>query len=476
MDIENIYTPVILVDYHGVIIEHNNICLEKFGWTILKGKSVLTLIESKYHAIHRKLFDGKPKKKHFRINITVNVLSEDLSHNMWTLNIVSYANKGWFLTFLPFSDVVHYLETERKNQNKIQSFIDHEIKQKFSGVSLIIEDKLRKSEQYDENIVIPKKELTEIFNLSRRGIDLCYNAILQRQLYGNEYTLKPSERSINDLVNSFTVNTILKNNIEIGENEEIYIRLDWNLLNHIMDNAIINAKSYGSSISCKIAISQDELRITVINDVHNEFRDFKNNGLGANIIERCVDLLGGYRDLTFENKTARFLFTMRLEPGNIRISTVNSPSNKSPLKKNLLKDKTILVLDDELIMRKTSRKFIEGHLMAKPIILGEKSEHCRDIMYYISLNNPDLLILDENLTYFDKNYKGTQIAKMLRQKNINIPIVIRSANDDIDTKENARANGCCGFMSKSLNIEQMMFELNVIYDRFIHHQVNKSLP
>lgn len=473
--INNLFTPVIIVNYNGIIIKHNNICLESFGWDALENKSILTLMEPKYHNIHKKLFDGNPKNKDFRINITVNVVSQELSNTLWTLNIVSYKDVGWFLTFLPFSDVVNYLQVKRKNQDKVQSFIDHEIKQKFSGVSLIIEDKIKKHKSNNTNtntddVVIKYNELNEIYNLCRRGIELCYNAILQRQLYNNEYTIKPTKRSITDLVNSFTVNTVLKNNIQLNDNEQLYISLDWNILNHIMDNAIINAKSYGNSISCQILISNKELRITVINDIHNEFRDIKNTGLGSDIIDKCVDILSGYKNITFIEKTAHFLLTIPLNPDNIIIIPILESPNSSPGNQNFLKEKTILVLDDELIMRKTSKRFIEDHMKAKSVILGEKSEHCSNIIEYIDKFKPDILILDENLTYFDKNFKGTQIANNLRHKNINIPIVIRSANDDIDSKENARVNGCCGFMSKSLNIEQMISELNSIYSNFIRHE------
>ena len=454
--------PVLVIDKFGIIKFCNEKALECFEWKELENKSCLCLIEDKFKEKHRKLFGNIEDNNYYSINIQVNVLSEYGDSNLWNMNILPYEEK-WVLFFSEISYLQQKLDKNLKLNNFIQSYLDHELKQKFAGISLSIENILEKNKDNTE-IIIKKEDLNELLFLSNRGKELCFNSILQRQIFNDTYEISKTYFPIIKLYNNLEIETEFKsNNPEILKNlNNILLNADWNLIHHIVDNTIVNAKTHGYDINIIWEINENNIKYNITNKILNVKKYEKSNGIGKEIIEKCIKLLEGTYSFEINNNIASFEFII---PNNNEIKFNIVEKKLSPI--NLIKNNIkIFVLDDENIMRKTSYHFIKNTLNCIPYIFGEKSEDCENIKKIINEINPDIVLLDENLTYFDKVYKGSIICKELKEEGFSNPIIIRSAYDDVIKETYFKKMGADGFIKKSLNLQQLKYEINKIYYEF----------
>jgi len=455
---EKYRNPILQINKRGIIIYCNLSALEKFEWTQLVNKSCLVLIEESLRNMHQEIFKNEKDNSYYNFNITVNVLSENFDTNKWNMNILPY-EEGWICFFSPITELQKKVDMNIRLNNHINSFLEHELKQKFAGISLSIENILSIND--GENIVIKRDELKELMFISNRGKELCFNSIIQRKIFDDTYEITKTYFPIKNLYSYIDVDTqVISNNPIIEENlEKISLKADWNLIHHIVDNTLVNSKIHGYDIKICWEINENGIIYQIKNKVLPIKTFEKSNGIGKEIIKKCCNLLNGKCNFEIINDEASYEIFIPNDNDLIIID-----NSKTKIINKLNENTKILLLDDEKIMRKTSQFFIEKTLNCKAFIFGEKSEDCENIFDYINKIKPDIVILDENLSYIDKIYKGSEICKQLKDYGFDKPVLIRSAYDD-QLKENYfKKMGADGLLRKSLNVDQMKSEINKIYN------------
>jgi two-component system, chemotaxis family, chemotaxis protein CheY len=103
---------------------------------------------------------------------------------------------------------------------------------------------------------------------------------------------------------------------------------------------------------------------------------------------------------------------------------------------------TILVVDDSILSRKTSRRILEagGHRVR------EVADGMSALEQY-ALDRPDLVMLD--VTMADMN--GLDVLRQLRAIDPGARVVMATADVQSSTRELALASGAVGFVTKPLN-------------------------
>ena len=202
------------------------------------------------------------------------------------------------------------LEEERK---KTQSYLDHEVKQKFATFCWSIEQALE-GKCNDNKIEVNKELLEDLLCISERGKDLCYGATLQRQIYDGSYKYTIREKNLSGQIGVMYDTQLYYNNELIDRRKwDINIETDWNLLFHIIDNVVNNANKFGKNINIKYFVESTSLKFIICNDVLeiNKQKN-QNNNLGGSIIEKCSKLLKGRYDFVIDNNKATFCFQMMI--------------------------------------------------------------------------------------------------------------------------------------------------------------------
>ena len=457
---EKYRNPILQINKLGIIVYCNNSALEKFEWKELVNKSCLVLIEEPFKKMHENLFGNIKDNIYYNFNIVVNVLTENFDTNKWNLNILPYED-GWICFFSPITDLQKKIDMNVRLNNHIQSFLEHELKQKFAGISLSIENIL--SNTQEDELVIKREELKELMFLSDRGKELCFNSIMQRKIFDDTYEITKTYFPLKNLFSNIDVATqIISNNPIIEENiNKLSLKADWNLIHHIVDNTLVNSKIHGYDIKILWKIDENGIIYQITNKVLPIKTFEKSNGIGKEIIKKCCSLLNGKCHFDIIKDNAKYEIFIPNENDFILTET-----NKTPITNKINENTKILLLDDEKIMRKTSQFFIEKTLKCHAYVFGEKSEDCENIFNIIEKINPDIVILDENLSYIDKIYKGSEICKKLKDNGCKKPILIRSAYDDQIKETYFKKMGADGFLRKSLNVEQLKEEINKIYNNY----------
>ena len=263
---EKYRNPILQINKRGIIIYCNLSALEKFEWTQLVNKSCLVLIEESLRNMHQEIFKNEKDNSYYNFNITVNVLSENFDTNKWNMNILPY-EEGWICFFSPITELQKKVDMNIRLNNHINSFLEHELKQKFAGISLSIENILSIND--GENIVIKRDELKELMFISNRGKELCFNSIIQRKIFDDTYEITKTYFPIKNLYSYIDVDTqVISNNPIIEENlEKISLKADWNLIHHIVDNTLVNSKIHGYDIKICWEINENGIIYQIKNKV-----------------------------------------------------------------------------------------------------------------------------------------------------------------------------------------------------------------
>jgi PAS domain S-box-containing protein len=236
------------------------------------------------------------------------------------------------------------------------------------------------------------------------------------------------------------------------------ILTDRTKLTQILSNMISNALKFtdkGSiNVTCKpvnnfLEFSVSDTGIGIPSQYHNRVFDrffqvqnnvkrlYEGTGLGLTISRAYIKLLGGDIWLSSEpGKGTTFFFTIPYE--KVVPKTVSLQEKKTPDNFVFPSKKVILVAEDIESNFKLIKYFLSG---ANTELLHanngkEAVERC------LSGESIDLILMDIKMPVMD----GYTAVKLIREKNIQIPIIAQTAY--ADDREKAFECGCTGFISK----------------------------
>lgn len=114
----------------------------------------------------------------------------------------------------------------------------------------------------------------------------------------------------------------------------------------------------------------------------------------------------------------------------------------------------ILLLEDDIQLNTTLRKFLQyKNYRVSSFLDGEEA------MRSIDENIYDLYIIDINLS----KMSGLDIAKYIRNKNLNTPIIIITASLEVEYIKIAFGSGCNEYIKKPFHLEELSIRINNIF-------------
>lgn len=116
----------------------------------------------------------------------------------------------------------------------------------------------------------------------------------------------------------------------------------------------------------------------------------------------------------------------------------------------------LLIVEDEESLNKVLVKVLRKH--------GYTTDSAFDGEEAIDLyfeNNYDLIILDLNLPKLD----GMEVLKVIREDNVELPVLILSARSDINDRIDGLDNGANDYLTKPFHFEELTARVRVLLRR-----------
>lgn len=189
-------------------------------------------------------------------------------------------------------------------------------------------------------------------------------------------------------------------------------------------------------------------------------RRFGGTGLGLVICKNLTELMGGKINLSSaEDKGAEFHVFLNLPLAQNQevneLANKNEQSEKSYLS-NTLKDKKLLLVEDIAINRLIAQEAFE-----QAGLIVECAEHGKQAVDMATEVAYDLIVMDIQMPIMD-GYEATRLIRKL-PNHTKTPIIAMTANAMSDDKEMSLSAGMNSHLSKPIQIEQAVAEL----ERFI---------
>ena len=363
------------------------------------------------------------------------------------------------------------LETARQKDEEHMKVVSHEIKNRLLASEALARNVKQTIQEHAPFLLVaPHNTAESLHNLEgqlTRGVRICINQSVARQLVHGVYTVDPEPAHVKTLVNGLCpIGTHKRFDAALG-----YAMLDEQLFCHIIDNLFANAVHHGSRsmlggntppiyidvslindnklLDIKIinpaGPNHDEVLKKIANDPTFEARLFStklsedlsdvarsintgnnilSSGNGMSIAKLCADAMNATLTIHFRVRTVEARFTMPYTPVVPASQIVFPP------------DFTIVTLDDDQYIREQDAVHFRSFGLADNNIhiLGKNSSEINNFETTV-LNiqpPPDVLIIDQ---YLDDPITllplrlGTDVVNKLRQSGYQGKLAIRSAND-----------------------------------------------
>jgi DNA-binding response OmpR family regulator len=124
--------------------------------------------------------------------------------------------------------------------------------------------------------------------------------------------------------------------------------------------------------------------------------------------------------------------------------------------------KILIIEDEENILSVLKRGFEEEDYIIDTATDGEEGE------YLANINKYDMILLDWMLP----SKSGIEVLLSLRQKNINTPLIMLTAKDDIEDKIQGLSKGADDYVSKPFSFKELLARVNALYRRTLSSTTN----
>ncbi len=265
---------------------------------------------------------------------------------------------------------------------------------------------------------------------------------------------------------------------DIDESAPEFLMGDALRLNQVISNLVNNAIKFTSNggVSIKVAASEIEtdivkLKIDVIDsgigipenkleDVFNSFtqsststtRKYGGTGLGLAIVKELVEMQGGTVHLTSQVNVGS-TFTVTIPFGLAKIDKIQKQSIKSGLKFASLKNKKILVVEDNLINQKVARQILlnAGFEVVDVVDNGFKALNILQKTVY------DAVLMDIQMPEID----GLETTRRIRNDlKMSVPIIALTASALAEDREICFKAGMNEYVTKPFLPEELLQKLS----------------
>ncbi len=263
---------------------------------------------------------------------------------------------------------------------------------------------------------------------------------------------------------------------ESSQKDDVYIITDPLRLKQVLSNLLENAIKYTMEGYVEFGYVLEEKGVTFFvkdtgigipkdkfdyifqrfSQIEYTVKDvFRGTGLGLSITKNLVELLGGHIWVESElGKGSTFYFTIPSE--TIEISPRPLFSEKKDIKADKAQlfdwsDKNVLVAEDEDL----NYKVLESVLTrAKANVWRAKNGI--EAIEVCQATNIDLVLMDIQMPRMD----GYMATRKIKQFNKNLPVIAQTSYAMAGERENCLAAGCDDYLSKPLNLEELLIKCN----------------
>jgi len=373
------------------------------------------------------------------------------------------------------------LEVARTKDEEAMDFLAHELKTRFStcvdlvnGVRETIANVAPRALQAPHNAADCLDDLT---GQLQRGIRICMDAAVAKQLMHNVYELRPSSIDLRQEMCSFCGRRLT---LHIEDSVPTLLRVDANLLLHVLENFASNAGKYGSGdvhlrVGRSLSRSGPRLSFSMVNPPglhHAEMRakygedasalfglgvqgpqaDVASNGNGLYLVGKCAAALGGTPTLRFLEEEVRAEFALPLMAEVAAHTAWRLPE-----------DTRIACLDDDSFVRRIDAATFK-QLGVQASMRGATLEEIDGFPAFVAGLEPPprLVLIDYRLdhpTLGTPYVKGTELLPRLRALGFCGKVVIKSANDSTADIARFKAAGADDAVAKGLSAAALGREL-----------------
>ena len=378
-------------------------------------------------------------------------------------------------------------EKANKAKTEFLSSMSHEIRTPLNAIvgfsNMLLDDKSLPDSAKDEvnDIVMASDNLLEIVN----GIlDISKIEAGKLEIVNNEYDF-----------NKVTTELIALTRGRLGDKPiELITKIDASIpqvlygdasrLKQICVNILTNAVKYtkeGSIIFsinsvikndvCRLIISVEDTGIGIkqenLNKLFNKFErlDLKDNitiegtGLGLAITKKLVDMMNG--KIVVQSVFGKgSKFTVSIDQGIVKNPTIKVEAINTTHEKIEVKNKTVLVVDDNKINLKVAERLLQTYGVNVECV--ESGFICIDNLK--SGKKYDLILMDDMMP----RMSGVETLKKIKSeiKDFNIPVIALTANALTGMKEKYINDGFDDYLAKPINKDEL--------NRVINEYLNKE--
>ena len=353
--------------------------------------------------------------------------------------------------------------------------ISHEIRTPMNGIlgfSALLKEPLLSGEEKEQYIEL-------IHESGKRMLSIINNLIDISRIETGELSLYPGTTSINEVIENIHASFSgqvqekgLSFSFEVGLSAKDSVMItDKARLSQVLSHLVGNALKYTSEGAVAFGYKKNgEMLEFYVRDtgigvppehqskIFERFRqvsldatrEYEGAGLGLSLSKKFVEMLGGSMWLdSVPGKGSTFYFTLPYT--GLLKSNARAKKNKEEDSHPFPSGFTILVVDDDSISRLLLKGVLSGQQVT--VILAENG---REAVEKVE-QEPDIrvVLMDMKMPVMN-GYEATSRIKDIRP---GLPVIAQTAFADPDERETAKEAGCDVVLSKPINSEELLAEI-----------------
>ncbi|WP_439130534.1 ATP-binding protein [Polaribacter sp.] len=391
----------------------------------------------------------------------------------------------FYYSYLNFSNLssIHVFKEEAieasKAKSKFLSTMSHEIRTPLNaviGLSHILSDNKPREDQV-QNINALHYSGKILLNLLNNVLDFSKMQSTEIELDPIPTDLRNAVKQIQKIHETSCLKKGIQMHLEIDEDIPI-IWLDIVRFNQVINNLVTNAIKFTKkgSVTLRIKkISEKEDSVTLLTEVEDTGigipkdkqesiweaftqastttnRLYGGTGLGLPIVKNIVKAMGSDVKIdSLENKGSRFYFQL-----NVKTASTQEFKQNTVKKQHNFKDKTILLVEDNLINVMVAKQILEKS--------GLNVEVANDGLIGVNMAKEkkyDAILMDIQMPVMNGYEASTEIRKL----NIKTPILALSASVFMEVKDKINNSGMNGFIFKPFEPKDLLDKIEEVVNQ-----------